>query len=301
MRKVGVILLLGLVFLGGCKKEDSQEDVTPTPAPELYVDCQFQFTPNVNCKQEDGVVVENTKEVRLYLGDARYYSVVVPANMDVVTDYASYVYAKDSSVSVTLVPGANPYNYVRLSDIKNPVNESETIAVSMEAESGPKEAVLYFDEDKILILRAYDNSDAFETILEGFRDEDIRKLRRNNIKLDKLVSEEIDEVPEYDTYVPTVVLNSDIAYRKYEYEDGVLFTGIEMRKFEDAKENMISRAIIVNEDNVIRKVCNKEKVFYLEMGKVTVAVLYYNFNASITLFGVGDEAKCNITKFIHGQ
>lgn len=311
-RKLAASVIMGTctMCLYGCNVKDVKDQLANSKVTELDAAGSLQEIGRNEFVFDESKVVKHleteyadSKYVYLYLGDSIFYPVVMPDNMEYVTDNSKFIYAKDNSVSVTVVSGMDIYNFSESAII----NDAETLTQNLIATSDPNEkkdvlqAALYVVNDKAIIVRTVSNRAAFNVILEG--------LKENNYcvsKYDALVppsSESAKKLPQYsETEISVTAGLGEQTQKIYSFESGSCLTvSRELRKFEDA--------IAVNETRMaaMAKDCNATvyykdaKKYYAEVGDYVLGIYNVNFNTVLTCFGYGDEAKANAVAFILAQ
>ena len=91
-------------------------------------DNEFIFEESkINHVVKDNGQTTDYKKIYLYLGDGIYYPVRVPTTVDFVTDNSKYVYAKDSSYSISVVSNIDINQFSEVVFVK----DAETIKKSL--------------------------------------------------------------------------------------------------------------------------------------------------------------------------
>ena len=242
----------------------------------------------------------STKVVNLYLGDKMYYPIVLPEEIDVITDNSKYIYAADRSVSIQVLSNISVDSFSSAMGIKNAESIRSNLIAAANEKTGTRETALLVANDKAILVRTYNNVTAYETILKCFQE--------NTYKISSITSlvcndkDYIDSIPVYVGYKVTIKPNLDTNIQElYDYSDGCLQVARELRKFEDAVEVISTKTIIAAGTDKASKVYSTDNIYYAEIGNYTIAVYNVNFNTVLTCFGVGNEARFNTIAFINSQ
>lgn len=320
-----VLMCMVCLFISGCTKPDLgftwsfEEGVKPTetPKPELEIvagleskdhistqdNHEFVFREQqVTSKPGIGTKQKYTRNVLMYLDNGVYYPIQIPQTLECVTDNSKYVYAKDGSLSISVVSGLDIYDFSAAAFIENGEALKSNIIVSKVGVKGPQEAAIHIANDKTIIARCYNNPDLYETILDGFLNNVFYVSEYNCVTTNDLVTEVLDKLPLYTGFHMTVYAGlGDDLQKIYTFDDGTLTISRELRRFDDACEKLGTKLAVIANDNVARKVFKSDKIYYVEIGKYTLGVYSVNFNTCFTLFGEGDEARYNIIAFLEAQ
>lgn len=245
--------------------------------------------------------------IYLYLGDDKYYPVAVPTGLDIVTDYSKYIYAKDSSLSVTVVSGVSKENLSSMTNIRKPTTLNPALVRSEIGTKGPQEAAKLVVGDKAIIVRAYDNPIGFATVLWSLQEKVYQSISPRRLEVDKLdVEEDGDKktevyytLPKYTGYIKSVGVNlGSNVQQAYVFSLGTLTMAREFKLFDECIELMGTRANVLTKRTEADAVYCTDTVYYAEIGDCSIGVAVVNYNTTITLFGIGDEARFNITEFL---
>lgn len=245
---------------------------------------------------------ETTKKVILYLGDNVYYPIIVPFDLEIITDNSKYVYAKDSSVNVSVVSNVPWDNFSKFVSIDKAMSIQPSLIRTADGVKGPQEAAKHIANDKAVIVRTYDNSVAFETIFKGLEENTYKVSNYGGMNVEKDETEILKSFPLITGYHVSVTAGlGDDVQKVYSFEDGSLTILREFKKFEDAIDTMGTKMAIVSNSNIADKILNTKSMYYVEKGDYTIGVVSVNYNTTLTLFGSGTEARFNIISFMQKQ
>lgn len=245
--------------------------------------------------------------IYLYLGDDKYYPVAIPTGLDIVTDYSKYIYAKDSSLSVTVVSGVTKEGLSSMTNIRKPVALNPALVRSEIGTKGPQEAAKLVVDDKAIVVRAYDNPIGFATVLWSLQEKVYQSITSRRLEIDKLDTEEDGDkmtevyysLPKYTGYIKSVGVNlGSNVHQAYVFGLGTLTIAREFKLFDECIELMGTRANVLTKRTEADAVYCTDTVYYAEVGNCSIGVVVVNYNTTITLFGIGDEARFNITEFL---
>lgn len=304
----GIALTCSVAALSGCSgdKENTSETVTDSTVndfienPVAAVASKFEFKPQkVKGKVERANPAESTKTVKLYLGNSIYYPIEVPMDLDIITDNSKYIYAKDSSINISILSNTDMNNFSEFVGIQDSETIKHDLIRGKDKKNKPQEAAKAIANGKTVVVRAYNNPVAFETVFRGLENNTYSTYQCEGLTIDENHTQIMDKLPTYTGYHVTVNPGlADEIQNIYNFNDGSLTVSKEIVKPVDAIAEIGSKAAIVNGDTVADKIYSIENCYYAEQGNYTVAVVSVNFNTSITLFGNGEEARFNIVAFL---
>lgn len=302
LKRIAVIAFL-VVTLTACKKEDASTrvfEMKQTAKEALQAGTEFIFKErNVEKVAEEVQPTTNFKNIPLYLGNNYYYKVELPVDTEIVTDYSKYIYGVDDSVSVQILKGVTKENFAKLVAIDKAEAVSPTMLMTKPGLKAPQEAACLLINDLAIVIRCYDNPQAYANIVNGLKNNTVENLGAVSLVVsDK--TETLVQPPLYEDYPFTMKVGlGDDPSKTFYYEHGSLVLSREIKEFDDAVDELSRKAIVANGHKVdIDKIYNSEFVTYIEIGDVTFCAITENLNTTITLFGTGNEAKCNIAAYV---
>ena len=248
-------------------------------------------------------------EIPLLLDTDRAYNVYVPASTQVVTDYATYVYAVDSSFRVNVVKGVQPDNLANSMSLLDTYEYSNNVVVTKPNLKKPQEVGTLLYNDIGVVASCYDNPIAYATLLLGigrsktydcseyraYEDEKVTKYYSSPLQIP------LEENAEYTVFKPSL---TDMAgATQYFYDSGELVEIAAMKGFEETRKDIEQRIGLANRssksyDCVYRK---DESYFYGECGECTVLLIADTYNRTFAFFGIGEEARYNIALYLRSN
>lgn len=268
-------------------------------APQGTEEKKFAFTPaKVKVAPEEVPAVNATESICLYMGDGIYYQVNVPADLDIVTDYNKFIYARDSSLSVAVLTNVPADKLQGFASINDPTELGIGFIRSEIGKKGPQEAAKHIVGDKAIVVRAYNNPEAFATVLQSLQLGTYAVGEREALHIDKGHTQALTGLRAVAGYHLSIDEAEDEMLQMYAYEDGFLTVAQEFKVYEDALAYMGERAACVMGSSVADAVYKDSRVYYAEIGACTVGIRSINYNTSITLFGMGEEARYNILTYL---
>ena len=305
---LGIAVSCSITALVGCSKDDVQA-VTSTNStindfienPVAAVSSKFEFKPQkVKGKIERANPAESVRTIRLYLGNSVYYPVEVPLDMEIITDNSKYIYAKDNSINVSILSNTDMNNFSEFVGIQDSETIQQFLIRGKDKKNKPQEAAKAIANGKSIVVRAYNNPVAFETVFKGLEDNSYSTYECNGLTIDEVQTQVLESLPTYTGYHVSVNPGlADEIQNIYNFNDGSLTISKEIVKYKDAVIETGAKSAIVNNSTVADKVYNSDSIYYAEQGDYTVGVIAVNFNTSITLFGNGEEARYNIIAFLN--
>lgn len=312
MKKFIVVLLLCTVTLAGCSAEQLKPKNEVDYASELQeasegtntcVDLQsheFVFK-EVYREKAGGTEVVGTEVIRLYLDESRYYPIIFPNDVEFVTDYSKYIYAKDGSASISVLSNVSADDLSKFAVVDEAESVSKNMIVtSPDSKSQKREAAIYLAGNKAIVMRTYNNLDVYKTVLNGMI------LNQNAIVKDVTfdVSNASTSIPDYSKagYRITVMPGlGDNIQKFYSYDSGSLTVSRELRRYDVAMDELATKIALVSDSINADVYYNDNKRCYFEVGDYFAAAYSVNFNTTLTCFGYGDEAKYNAIVFLNSQ
>lgn len=267
------------------------------------VGSEFVFiSKDVKTKPGLGVKSKYVNQVYLYLDNGIYYPVDIPTGVDYVTDNSKYIYAKDGSLSVSVVTGLDIYEFSKAAFIEHAESLAPNVIATKMGVKGPQEAAVHIADDKTVVVRCFDSPDTYETILFGLLHNLYYVSEYNCIEKDNLVTKELSNLPQYKDYQMKVYagLGDDIQ-KIYTFNDGTLTISKEIRQFKDACTKLGTKLAVIADDNIARTIYSSDTIYYVEINDYTLGVYNLNYNTCFTLFGSGKEARYNIVAFLNAQ
>lgn len=312
MKKFIVVLLLCAVTLVGCSAEQLKPKNEVDYASELQeasegantcVDLQsHEFVyKEVYREIAGGTEVVGTEVIRLYLDESRYYPIIFPNDVEFVTDYSKYIYAKDGSASISVLSNVSADDLSKFAVVDEAESVSKNMIVtSPDSKSQKREAAIYLAGNKAIVMRTYNNLDVYNTVLNGM------VLNQNAIVKDVTfdVSNASTSIPDYSKagYKATVMPGlGDNIQKFYSYDSGSLTVSRELRRYNVAMDELATKIALVSDSINADVYYNDNKRCYFEVGDYFAAAYSVNFNTTLTCFGYGDEAKYNAIVFLNSQ
>lgn len=311
-----VILSLTLLLTGcsvdiASKITDAVDRAKPITEQEAVVELQqaplqkteFKFhEPEVSVAPETGNIAQSRKTINMYLDNGIYYPIEVPSDLKFVTDNAKYLYALDDSVEISVVSGIDTVAFSSYVSIDKPEKLTPTLIVSQLGVKGPQEAALHVVNDKAIIVRTYNNPDAYATILSGLERNRYVQTTYTNVEVVDKVTRVMDKLPTYDGYKITV--NAGLAgelQKIYSFNSGSLTVSSELRRMDMAIENLSTKLAVVADTSIADVYYRDKSVYYVEIGDYVIGIYDVNYNTVLTCFGCGSEAKANTVAFLESQ
>lgn len=255
-----------------------------------------------NSKPGLGTKARYIRQVYMYLGEGLYYPVDIPDTLEYVTDNSKYIYAKDGSLSVSVVSNLDIYSFSAAAFIQDAETKTSNLIISKEGKKGPQEAAIFIVNDKAIIIRCYDAPDVYETILYGLEHNIYYQSKYNCIRMDDLVTVQLNELPVYTGFHMRVYAGlGDSLQKVYTFGNDTLTISKELRQFETVKELQGTKLAVIAESDVADKVYESENTYYVEIGEYTLGVYKINYNTCFTAFGKGNEVRYNIVEFLRTQ
>lgn len=313
----GVVAFSLSLVLTGCQVDTTSsltefiENNKPLTEKEAVVELQqaplqkteFKFhEPEVSVAPETGNIAQSRKTINMYLDNGIYYPIELPADLKIVTDSAKYIYAVDESVEISVVSGIDIADFSTFVAIDNAETLTPGLIVSPIGVKGPQEAALHIVNDKAVIVRTYNNPDAYATILSGLERNRYVQTAFDGVQVVEKVTNVVDKLPEYNGYMITV--NAGLAgelQKIYSFESGSLTISSELRRMDMAIENLSTKLAVVAGKSVADIYYEDMNIYYVEIGDYVIGAYDVNFNTTLTCFGYGSEAKANTIAFLKSQ
>lgn len=244
----------------------------------------------------------NPRTIQLYLGNGKSYSINIPANDVVLTDYSTYIYNADNSYAVQVVKGVTKDNMENMFSMKNTEKLTHTIIKTKEGKKEPQAVGILLVDDIGVVATCYDNPVAFATLLDGVEINRIKDVKYNAPTKVKDCQEYSlpSQIPISSDYPFTVSPNefNSAGTKQYNFEDGQLTQFAIMLGFDDAIEEMYNRVNVAKFGEVgITAICFTEGTRYIELGDFTILVNSKTVNKSNCFLGQGKEARYNIVTY----
>ena len=310
MRKIALIIVsvMMMVLLMGCASETSIEDVFQGKSKQTEQDVALQLG-ETNKKEEHEFVfkeftgneiphTKNCSYVYMYLDDTYYYPIEVPMDLEYVTDNSKYIYAKDGTLSVSVVSCIDRDHFSSEVFVEDAETIKQNVVASKDREKEKLEAAAFLINDKAVIVRSFNCEDVFNVVLKGLENNSVMITEYKTLRYDKMQQ----TVPAYSGYLMSVSagLGDDIQ-KIYTFDDGSLTINKELRKFETAVDNLSLRLSVVTGMDKASYFFQNSNMSYIEIGEYVAAVYKVNYNTSLTCFGYGEEAKYNTVAFLFNQ
>lgn len=247
-------------------------------------------------------VPDGSVELYLYLGSSRYYPIEFPEGIDYITDSSKYIYATDSSITVTVISDVDMFSLAEKACIYKAEAVQPNLVVTSTADGKGRperlEAALLLDEGKAVIVRTNSAPDAYDMLVSG--------LGHNRVVgavYDSLVHEQSVGIsmPSEDKIMIPMGLAGE-TQRMYDLENGdFIVVSRELRKYEDAIAEYEPRVAMTACTNRSSVYMNDGSIYYAEVGDYVVGIYKVNFNTVLTCFGKGAAAKDNARGFLLSQ
>lgn len=328
MKKLKTILfcvLLLLIVATGLFYFKTKKLPTPQNIMDAVKSAKDLYNENVNTPQSNGKLIifhapkikeapEETlpaadrKIIYLCLEGSYYFPVAVPANAEIVTDYYKYIYARDNSFYVTVLSNIGHDELSTGVGIAKAISLTPDIVRSQEGLKGPQEAAKHTMNDKTVVVRCYNNPEAFATVLDSMKNQTYTSMSESHLNIVEYDEENpkkpytkiLGNLPVgtgYHFSVEAGMLDTDVQ-QFYAYEDGFLSVAREFKLWDEACERLNERAAICTSRQMMDSYYIEGRQMYFECGNCTVGVVQVNYNTAITLFGTGEEARYNISAYL---
>lgn len=255
---------------------------------------------------EEALPAADVQTIYLCVEDNYYFPVEVPADVEIVTDYYKYIYAKDSTFYVTVLSNIAYEELSMSAGIRNAVSVSPNLVRSEVGRKGAQEAAKHVLNDKVVIVRCYNNPVAFATILNSMKQYTYANMAGKTVLIlpkendtDTEYTKVLTQIPQATGYHLSVEVGMlDTVQQFYVYDDGFVTTAREFKLWDEAVERMKERiAVCTGQEYIDKYYADNDKV-YIECGRCTVGIVRVNYNTVITLFGIGEEAKYNVEFYL---
>lgn len=328
MRKLKIVLLIVLLLLivaTGLFYFMTKQFPTPQNIVDAVKSAKDLYNENVNTPQSDGKLLvfkapkvkevpeevspaADKKVIYLCLEGSYYFPVTVPADAQIVTDYYKYIYARDNSFYVTVLSNIGHDELSTGVGIAKAVSLSPDVVRSKEGIKGPQEAAKHVMNDKTVVVRCYNNPEAFATVLDSMKKQTYVLMSDSRLDIveydeghpDKPYTKILGSPPVgtgYHFSAEVGMLDTDVQ-QFYAYENGFLSIAREFKLWDDACERLNERAAICTGRRMIDSYYIDSERLYFECGSCTVGIVQVNYNTVITLFGTGEEARYNISTYL---
>lgn len=267
----------------------------------------FEFSAQkVKNAPEEELPASNTKRVYLCISDAYYFPVDVPEDVEIVTDYYKYIYAKDNSFYVTVLSGIDHDELSKGAGIAKATSLAPDIVRSEIGVKGPQEAVKHIVNDKAVVVRCYNNPVAFATVVESLGHSTYEVMEDKRVRVvekeedsDKPYTNILGRIPAFTEYHFSIDVGMvDLVQQFFVYDSGFVTIAREFKRWEDAVEHLSRRTAVCTGKSMIDAYYSSKDIVYYECGECTVGMVRVNYNTVITLFGTGDEARFNISYYL---
>lgn len=300
-----IMIVSGIIMFETAKKNSNifKESEQNNSIQQIEEDNDNSFVfkaPNVKTVPKEANATTDVQIVHLYLDDNVYYSVQLPSSLEIVTDNSKYIYAKDNTVSVSVVSGVTLDDFSKFVSIAKSVSIQPNLIRTEEGVKGPQEAAKHIANDKAIIIRTYDNPVAFKTILNGLERDTYKVTNYNGLDIAENKTEILTKLPNLTGYHVTIDMGlGDDIQKMYIFQDGTLTMCREFKQFDKAVSALGTKVAVITGKNTADKVVITDTYYYAECENYTIAVASVNFNTQITLFGYGEEARFNIIAYIN--
>lgn len=285
-----VAIALGILFFTFFIKDDDSESAA-MPVGEL------EFNPIKSTKVNK--IVNPAQEVEpftLYLGDGLFYDVILPKDTEFITDGSKFVYGSNNDFSLTVLSGVKPETLSEMSGIRSAKAITQTLITS-EGKRGPQECATLTVGGKAIVVRVYDNPLVYSTILSGMKENSARELPSMQILSRVPEESKVAALKPDSAYSPVISLGfSEQRYKTYVLEDGSMTIAEELKRFEDAKAELVAR--VTKGQSVPTLLHESEGLLYIECGEFVVGARAINLNTTATTYGYGAAAKLNAQYFL---
>lgn len=255
------------------------------------------------CSRQAGLQEVKTLEysrVLFNIEEDVYYPVRVPSTMQYVTDNAKYIYEDGSKLSISVISGVDRYNFSETALVGKTETLQENLVVTKDwQKQETAEAALYLVNDKAVRVHVEEDAVAFATILEGLKQESLKKSGYAGLKVtDATVTEKLPDC----RGTPEVQAGLGNQLRKtYTLDDGSLSISQELRKYDEAVSLYEKRVATIAESDIAAYYYRTDRIFYAEVDDYVVGIYKVNFNTVATCYGFGDAAKLNTVFFLLNQ
>jgi hypothetical protein len=296
---IGLTILLVLLVLANvaCVKEEFDAPSTPLEEAEFVFEAQ-----EVKGAPKTAHPAPITKTVTFVLDDDSLYDIVIPNDLRYFTNYATFIYGLDGSVTISLVSGVNESNFSKGVAIDDPENITASLIKTKDGYEGPQECAIFLEDGKAVVARCYNNPVAFATILQGFANNNDREpTRRDEVVTVKDYTVWLESLPTYTgDYQNVISLGVDYSESKqYYFDDGFLLIAQELKRFETSKKYNNLRLSCASGLTRIDKIYEVEgSIYWIEAGDFFACVIQENFNTMRAFFGKGDEARANMSDYL---
>lgn len=318
-------LLLALVMVTGLFYLKTKKLPTPQNIVNAVKSAMDSYNENVDTPQSDGKLLVfhapkvkevpeevmpaiDRKTVYLCLDGSYYFPVTVPASVEIVTDYYKYIYARDNSFYVTVLSNIEHDMLSTGVGITKAVSLTPDLVRSKEGMKGPQEAAKHVMNDKTIVVRCYNNPEAFATVLDSMKNQTYKLMSDYRLDiveydkedLSKPYTEILNSVPVgtgFHFSVDVGILDTDVQ-QFYAYDDGFLSVAREFKLWDEACERLNERAAVCTGRKMVETYYSDTGRMYFECGDCTVGLVRVNYNTVIALFGSGEEARFNIRSYL---
>ena len=304
---IGVVIVLSIIFvfiliisIFIIKNKQKDSALTETQNSDIIDNKEFVFkAPNVKTVPKEATAAINLQTVYLYLDDNVYYPIQLPSSLEIVTDNSKYIYAKDNTVSVSVISGVTWDEFSKFVSIDKSISVQPNLIRTEDGVKGPQEAAKHIANDKAVIIRTYDNPEAFKTIFNGLERNSYEVTSYNGLDIVENKTELLTILPILTGYHVTIDMGlGDEIQKVYTFNDGTLTMAREFKQFEGAINLLGTKVSVITKGNTADKVLTTDNYYYAECGNYTISVVSVNFNTQITLFGYGEEARFNIIAYV---
>lgn len=319
MKKVIIIFLLCIILIGGgagayfAFKYDilnrDKEDVINDLNKQMNVTAMFEFkAPKIKNKSEMVAPDESPRTIPMYLIDGLYYNVTVPADISIVTDYSTYIYATDMSYKVSIVRGIDATNVAGSVGMSDSIDYGNGIVITKLGTKKPQEVAKALVNDLAILAVTYDSPISYATILNGIEHETVRDYKIVNIDGDDKTQycQSLSDIP-YDPGSGTNSLLSeykDAGAYMYRYEDGWLTEFNATQSNDVVKSSLLTRVMLASKefahlDRVFQSQNSSGVIFYYaEIGVHTVLCISDTINHTYACLGSGNTARQDILTYL---
>lgn len=318
MKKVALIVLAAVlaVVLGfggyfayrtNIANRDTK-DVLNELGAQMNMTSEFQFVaPKVKEKTKMVPADSNYTTVPLYLGGGMYYNIRIPADVGIVTDYATYIYGTDMSFRVAIVKNVDTMNIAGSLAMSDAIAYDAEIWTSKTGKKEPQEVGRALIDDLGVLGITYDSPQTYATILNGFEHERVRQYSVSNILGDTSteVCNSVLEIPYEDTGAANSLLSDakSAGACMYYFDDGWLTEFNATRGHDDVKADLSTRVMLASNerahvDRMFAAENEQAKFYYAEVGRHTILCVSDTVNHTYACLGSGATARNNIVMYL---
>lgn len=233
-----------------------------------------------------------SKSEVLQISEFSYVTIDVP-DKDIINENLKVIYSKDGSFIIQIMQNCSKDTLEDMLGLSE-CNWEDDVMFTKTTVNGAQVIATCVDNVAI-VTKIYFGDDTYSILLNSYRNGLIHQVIETSNKTEK---SNINSLPTDDMYLPTASYDfNDLAPYEFHYADGNLFIQRDLNKLSKTKKQYEVRMNVLT-NSTLSSYCQIGKVYYMECGEYTTAILNVSSNDNIVMTGKGKEARANILYLI---